>query len=130
MKPVQWLFFLLLIPVVSLAGGPDKVLRDVTAGFQSGDAAAVSNHFHTMVDLTLPGAEGTYSKAQASQILKDFLSRTPVKGFKVTRQGSSPDGSTYCIATLTSGSVSYRVYCLIKAVGGSHKVYQMQIQEQ
>ena len=82
-----------------------------------------------MVDLTLPGYDDTSSKAQAGQILKEFLSKNPVKTFKVTNQGSSPDGSRYSIGSLDAGGKIYRVYFLIKTVNGQDLIHQLQLQE-
>ena len=109
--------------------GPDDISAQVTAAIQAGNAADVAKNFNAMVDLTLPGYDDTYSKAQASQILKDFFSQNPVKSFKVTRHGSSPDGSQYTIGSLETGKKVFRVYFIIKAVSGQNLVQQLQVQD-
>jgi len=121
---------LLLLPVLSgFTGVSNETARLVAAGIQAGNAEAVAKHFNTMVDLSLPGYDDTYSKTQASQILKDFFANNPVQKFRITKQGASEDGSKYAIGELETGTKKFRVYFLIKTVKGKHLVHQMQIQE-
>jgi len=109
--------------------GPEDTATQVANAMQAGNAAEIARYFNPMVDLTLPGYDDTYSKTQAGQILKDFFTQNPVKSFKVTRQGSSPDGSQYTIGSLEAGKKVYRVYFIIKSVNGQHLVQQLQLQE-
>ncbi|MCK9421279.1 MAG: DUF4783 domain-containing protein [Bacteroidales bacterium] len=111
------------------AAGPDETAKQVATAIQAGNAADLTKFFNTMVDLTLPGYDDTYSKAQAGQILKEFFTKNPVKTFKVTNQGSSSDGSRYSIGSLEAGGKTFRVYFLIKTVNGQNLVHQMQMQE-
>lgn len=114
---------------ISAGSGPEETATQVIAALQTGNATDISKHFNAMVDLTLPGYDDSYSKAQAGQILKDFFTREPVKSVKVTRQGNSPDGSQYTIGTLETSKKSYRVYFLVKNSGGQSLVHQFQIQD-
>jgi hypothetical protein len=109
--------------------GPEETAAQVAAAIQAGNAGDVSKYFNAMIDLTLPGYDDTYSKTQAGQILKEFFANNPVKSFKITRQGSSPDGSQYSIGSLDTGKKVYRVYFLIKAVNGQNLVHQLQVQD-
>jgi hypothetical protein len=119
----------LFLFLTSFVVSPDDTAKQVAAALQAGNAQEVSKHFNPMVDLSLPGSDDTYSKAQAGQILKEFFVQNPVKSFKISKQGSSADGSTYCIGTLEAGGKSFRVYYLIKPVGGKNLVQQLQVQE-
>lgn len=120
---------LLIHPARTCMAGPEDTAAQVTAAILAGNATEVSKHFSAMVDLTLPGFDDTYSKAQAGQILKDFFAQNPVKGFKVTRQGSSPDGSYFTIGSLETGKKAYRVYFIIKTAGGQNQLQQLQVQD-
>jgi hypothetical protein len=129
------IFFYSIIAVMfaaigSYAGtGPEETAAQVVTAVQSGNGVEVARYFNAMVDLTLPGYDDSYSKAQAGQILKEFFTQQPVKSLKVTRQGNSPDGSQYTIGTLETSKKSYRIYFLIKATGGQYLVQQFQIQD-
>ena len=122
------------LPVFLLAGflakaGPEETATQVASAIQAGSATEVAKYFNAMIDLTLPGYDDTYSKTQAGQIMKEFFSQNPVKSFKITRQGSSPDGSQYSIGSLDTGKKVFRVYFLIKSVNGQNLVHQLQVQE-
>lgn len=123
------LFVILFFSLSAIAGGPEETARHVAAGLNTGNAGAVASHFNTMVDLSLPGSEETYSKTQAGRVLKEFFSQNRVKSFKISKQGSSADGSMYCIGTLTTEKMGYRVYFLIRKTNGKELVQQLQIQE-
>jgi len=113
----------------NVLAGPEETAAQVASAIQAGNAAEVAKHFNAMVDLTLPGYDDTYSKTQAGQILKDFFTQNPVKGFRTTRQGSSPDGSHFSIGSLDTGKKIYRVYFIIKTVNGQNLIQQLQVQE-
>ena len=134
MKNIHRKIIALIIPVVLCMGfitspGTEETATQVAAAIQAGNATEVTKYFNPMVDLTLPGYDDTYSKTQAGQILKDFFTQNPVKGFKITRQGSSPDGSQYTIGSLEAGKKVFRVYFIIKTVNGQSLIQQLQLQE-
>jgi hypothetical protein len=134
MKNLYFKLISLIVPALLCMGftafsGPEETSAQVTAALQAGNAADVAKNFNAMVDLTLPGYDDTYSKTQAGQILKDFFTQNPVRSFKITRQGSSPDGSQYTIGSLEAGKKVYRVYFIIKSVNGQNLVQQLQVQE-
>jgi hypothetical protein len=119
----------MLTPGQAAPEGPEETATRVTAAIQAGNAAEISRYFNAMIDLTLPGYDDAYSKNQAGQILRDFFAQNPVKSFKVTKQGASPDGSQYTIGSLEAGKKVFRVYFIIKTTGGQHLVQQLQVQE-
>ncbi|MEI6433317.1 MAG: DUF4783 domain-containing protein [Bacteroidota bacterium] len=119
----------LLAISTSAFSGQEETANKVASAIQAGNAQDVSKYFNAMIDLTVPGYDDIYSKAQAGQILKEFFSQNPVKTFKITKQGSSPDGSQYTIGSLETSKKIYRIYFLIKAVAGQNLVQQFQIQD-
>ena len=134
MKNIYFKLMALILPAVLCMGftafsGPEETATQVAAAIQAGNAADLAKNFNAMIDLTLPGYDDSYSKAQAGLILKDFFTQNPVKSFKVTRQGSSPDGSQYTIGSLETGKKVFRVYFIIKSVSGQFLVQQLQVQE-
>ena len=134
MKNTYFKLIALLIPAflcleLSAFSGPEETATQVAAAIQAGNALEVAKNFNAMVDLTLPGFDDTYSKTQAGQILKEFFVQNPVKSFKTTRQGSSPDGSQFTIGALEAGKKVFRVYYIIKSVNGQNLVQQLQVQE-
>ena len=75
--------------------GSDETNKQITNAIAAGNATVISTYFNSMIDLGISGNEDSYSKAQATRILQDFFSKNPVKTYKVTRQGTSNDGSLF-----------------------------------
>lgn len=102
---------------------------DLTEALKNGSVAQLSRFISHTVDLTLPGNEGTFSKAQAEVILKDFFSKNPPASFKMNHNGISKDGSVFYIGTyLTTQKKSYKTYCLLKKSGDRYYLQQIQFE--
>jgi len=122
---------MVLLPFHSIPEpGQDDTNKLIVSALAAGNAAALSDFFNTMVDLGISGNEDTYSKTQATQILKDFFSKNPVKSVKITRQGSSTDGSQFSIGEMLAGTSTFRIYYLLKKVSGKFLIQQLQIQKE
>ena len=121
---------MVLLPFHSMtAGVQDENNKKIVVALSAGDATALSDFFNTMIDLGIAGNEDTYSKTQATQILKDFFQKNPVKSFKVTQQGSSTDGAQFTIGEMKAGTATYRIYYLLKKVSEKFLIQQLQIQK-
>lgn len=94
------------------------------------DHEELSNHFNTLIELSLPENEGTYSKTQSKFILKDFFKKNPPVSFEIKHQGESNNGSLYAIGTYKTRSNEYRTYYLLKLVNGKYLIHLMQINRQ
>jgi len=121
---------LVLLPFYSMpAGVQDETNKKIVTALSAGDAGSLSDYFNTMVDLSISGNEDTYSKTQATQILKDFFQKNPVKSVKITQQGSSTDGTQFTIGEMKAGADTYRICYLLKKVLGKFLIQQFQIQK-
>jgi hypothetical protein len=109
--------------------GQDTTNKQVDAALTAGNAVLLSNYLNAMVDLGITGNEDTYSKTQATQILKDFFSKNPVKSYKTTRQGTSTDGSQFSIGEMQAATGTFRIYYLLKKVSGKFLIQQLQIEK-
>lgn len=93
-------------------------LEEISKALGAGNAPALAQYFHGSVDLTLVAKEGTYSKAQAEQIVQDFFNHHRPSQFQVSYVGQGADGSRYVIGKLTTSRQPFRVYLLFKVLGG------------
>ena len=118
-------FFLLLIQSV-LASTPDEV----ASAIQTGDASEISKHFNDNVDLKILNKEDVYSRNQAELILKDFLSKHPVKSFKIIHKSVPKGDSQYSIGILDTYHGKYRVYFLMKKTVFKVMVSQFRIESE
>lgn len=109
---------------------PENSLEDITKSIanaiRKGNATELAVYFNSSIDLTVLGKEGSYSKAQAEQIVKEFFAKNTPKSFEIKHQGTSSDGSYYAIGTLITNNGSYRTYFLIKNIANKNFIQQLQ----
>jgi hypothetical protein len=108
--------------------GDGDITQTVAAAIRSGNSAALAYYFSPSIDLTIPGSEGTYSKSQAELIVKNFFSANPPKAFTINHQGTSGEGSQFCIGSLETDKTKFRVYFQIKTTGGVSLITQLQFE--
>lgn len=104
------------------------IVKNIADAIRKGNATELSQYFYTTIDLSVQEKEGTFSKAQAEQVLKDFFSKNTPKIFEIKHQGNSSDGSNYVIGNLVTSKGNFRVYFLIKNIGGKQYLQQLQIE--
>lgn len=100
----------------------------ITAALRSANAKDLSVYFNNPIDLTTPGNEGTYSKAQAEMIVKSFFQKYPPSSFTLSHQGKSNDGSQYAIGSYKSGPNDFRTYLLLKVISGQPLIHQLKFE--
>ncbi len=125
-----FLMMLNLVPGV-LAQDTGHMVRDISRAIERGNARDMAKFFGTNVDLSMPRAEGTFSKSQTEIILRDFFSRNSPATFAVSRQGSMRDGSVYVIGRMTTNErQTYRCYFLIKNISQNSFLHHIQFELQ
>ncbi len=114
----------------AMAQQESPMISQVHEAIRQGNAAALSNFFHSRIDLELTGTDGNFSKDQAEMIMKDFFRKHPVKSYTIRHKGSSDDGSKYSIGLYESAEGSrFRVYVLLKQEDEGLRVHQLQFEE-
>lgn len=109
----------------------DKMVAEIARAVQRGSAREISRFFSNNADLSMPRAEGTFSKSQSEMILRDFFSRNKPDSFTISHQGSLRDGSIFFIGRLRTGDGNtFRCYFLIKKVSESYFLHHIQIELQ
>lgn len=90
--------------------------KSIQQAILSGNAEALASYFYSTIDLTIPEVQGSYSKAQAEFLMKNFFSKHPAKSFSIINEGiSGSEKSRFAIGTYTSTKGdSFRVYYLTK----------------
>jgi hypothetical protein len=102
------------------------ITKNVADAIRKGNAAELAVYFNSSIDLTVPGKEGSFSKAQAEQIVKDFFAKNTPKSFEIKHQGTSSDGSNYAIGTLQTNKGNFRCYFLVKTIANKSYIQQLQ----
>ena len=101
----------------------------VVAALGKGDVEALSHYFDKMVEISLDGKSSSYSKSQASVILKDFFSDHQAGSFKIIHQGKSGKGASFGIGNLKTNSGTFRVTFFFRPKGDEVVLQELRFQE-
>ncbi len=131
---VRWLFFvsLLLITQASAAAQDDGsiLVNNAIKAIEQGNSRQLSIFFGNNVELSVPRAEGTFSKPQAEIIFRSFFAANKPKSFELLIQNVSRDGTVYVIGVLHMlEGQSFRCYLVVRKVSGSYRLHQIQIEQ-
>jgi hypothetical protein len=128
MKRSVWTALLMLMLFFNIGIQAQQGLPEVADALSKGNAQSLSPWFHSTVNLTVLHKEGSYSKAQAEQIVQNFFMDHPSLGFQVLHQGSSGDQARYVIGELKSTDQVFRVYLLYKTLGGEERIQTLRFE--
>lgn len=102
-------------------------LDGVIIGLKAGSAEKITENAGDNMLLTILDKGGTYNKAQALQLMKDFFSKNSAKNFDLKHKGESPNGR-FAIGTLVTGNGNYRVNIFMKNDGGKELIKELRFQ--
>lgn len=120
-----------ILGIISISAGnsADKLSEEISSAVKTGDAKLLAKYFSSTLDVTIPDVDGTYSKAQAEMLLKDFFLKNQPKSFTINHQGTSSDGSVFYIGSYQSVKKSFRIYFLLKKNGDKMLIQQIRFEE-
>lgn len=128
-KTIKILIFCL--SVVLLSGGSiftneqPGLAENISATIKAGNSKELAKYFGPTLEIILPGSDGTFSKAQAEMIMKDFFSKSAPVSFVVNQKGNSAGGAQFIIGTYKNKSETLNVYILLKPVSNQLMIQQM-----
>ncbi len=82
---------------------------NVVKALENGNVDSLSHYFDNMIDISLSGKSNSYSKSQASVILKSFFRENKVKNFHIIHKGTSKKGAHFGIGNMLTSNGKYRV---------------------
>ena len=131
MKNISILIIVLLTSVLAFAFNQNGIVENIESAIKTGNATAIKGYCNNTIDLVVPGNEGTYSKTQAEQILKQFFTSNKPATYVHKQQGSSQGGSIFVIGNLkTTNNKEFRIYFLLKKNGDGFVIQQLQFEEE
>jgi hypothetical protein len=112
LKKLLLTIVLLGLFALNIGAEGDRYIKIVKKGLSIGDVRSMSKLFDRTIDITFSDNKATtYSKNQASVLLKKFFAKSTAKNFILQHQGKSHTNNTlYAIGTLYTKSANYRVY--------------------
>lgn len=118
-------FLLLAIAFGNVDVSAQTLNNKIAFAIRTANSKELSGFFNNTLDIALPGNEGTFSKAQAEMVIRDFFIKNPPVSFTLNREGRSKDGSEFGIGTYKCGKHEYRTSFLLKPVQGSLLIHQL-----
>ncbi|MCH8515794.1 MAG: DUF4783 domain-containing protein [Cyclobacteriaceae bacterium] len=105
-------------------------IKNIDSAIVSGNAKAIAQYFSNSITLNILGKENVYSKTQAEQILKDYLSKNNCSNYQLKHQGNSRDKSVYVIGAFNNNENNYRTYYFLRKEGESYKIKELKIEKE
>jgi hypothetical protein len=98
--------------------------KSIQQAILSGNSETLASYFYSTIDLTIPEVQGSYSKAQAELLMKNFFVKYPPKSFSIINEGiSGSEKSRFAIGTyISTKGNSFRVYYLTKEMSGKNQL--------
>ncbi len=123
------LYLLLFFSLGSFA--TSDILNDIELSIKTNNAKKLAEYFDQTVDITVIKEDGAYSKTQAEQIVKNFLTKHKVKSFQFIHQGESGGDAKYSIGKLnTEDNESYRVYIYLSKGKDGYLIQELRFEEE
>lgn len=111
---IMHLSYNLNLPLIDLHM-QQSTITAINNAIASGNASELGRYFYSSVELTIPKAQGTYSKSQAEMLMKNFFETNPPVSFTIINQGSSTnDKSHFVLANYKTQTKTFRAYYLLR----------------
>jgi hypothetical protein len=126
---IRLLFPILLFVGGFLSRGPIQadLVNDVSAQFRGGNAKEVAKHFAASVDLSISDDADVYSKAQAEQILRDFLTKHVPQSSSVVHMINTNPNYQIGIISLATRNGKFRITVTFKKSSGVFLITELRI---
>jgi len=123
-------FICLLALGSASANAQNEVINNVRDALKTGSSRELSKYLNNTVEISINGEKSSYSRNQAEFVLRDFFNKFPSQGFRYVHQGSSKEGLKYTVGTYSYDRGEFRVFMLIKQIGGTYLVDKIDFNEE
>jgi cellobiose-specific phosphotransferase system component IIB len=120
----------LSLVIMMFCGAGMSAQMTVEEAFRQENAQAFQHHFHSQVEMSLPGKENRYKKADAIALMEAFFSVHAVQSFKKVHSGASRGkDSNYFIGEMSTDKGVYRVYIYYGVHDGKRDIHELSIEK-
>jgi hypothetical protein len=125
------LFVFLLLPAMAFSYQGNPSLEAISKALSTGDVETLSKYFADNVEISIKDNEQLYSKAKATEVMRNFFNTNKPRSFQQVHQGTSRESSDqYSIGNLSSSSGNYRVYLYLKSSGGNMVIQEIRLDQE
>lgn len=103
--------------------------ESIHEAFHNSDIKELTKFFNHTLQLTIPNANGNFSKIQAKAILGNFFESYPAKEIKVLKDGDIRLGQHFCIIAYKSQVKDFQIYYQFDKKNDSFLIREIQIRE-
>lgn len=132
MKSLIFAISVLLITIpfrINAGQANDNTIDQIVKAMRQGNASELSTYFNPMISLKIPGSDNSYSKVQATRIIKEFFDQKTVRTFTLIRSGEDRGALLYLIGTLETAKGNYRCCIILKQINQQQLVQELKIEE-
>ena len=123
-KGLPLLFFLTLTPL-----NRADIFDEVIKAFKSGQADQVANYLCPRPEIQFPdGTSGQKSKAEAVDLLRQFMKENPVKSMEIKHRGPAGDPSFVIAKYQSQNGKSFRVTLFVSGTGEKAKIQELKFE--
>lgn len=128
---ITWLLSIFLLAALPIrAFVTQDVIEEVVSRLNGRDVNAVSAYFADTVEMDMVSGEKTCSKAEATNILQDFLAKHPINSSKIVHRIESKVDYKVAIVQVQTSNGTFRITISLKSIGNKFRVTEMRTERQ
>lgn len=105
-----------------------KVFDDITNAVKAGQVTELSAYFATSIECDMLGNDNVYSKAQATQIMKDFFAKYKPKSFSPLHKSGKGQVKYIIGSYATTAGETFRMTFFVKQEGDTFLLQQIRVE--
>jgi len=123
--------FLLIVLLISsgFAVNCQEIPSKLMHGFQTGNADELSGFFNERLQLTILTVDYRISKAQATEIIRDFFKKYPPTSFSILFKGEKKD-SNFAVGKLVAKNNAFRVNIFFRKINDANLIHLLEIEKE
>lgn len=121
-------FFLYIICFLILADATAQSLHEIAAAFKNNNPDYISKQLDNTVEITKGSVNSTFTRAEATRFLGNFISQNKVNDLKVLHSGENK-GSAYLIGNLLTTGGNYRITLYSKQKQGKPVLQEIRLEK-
>ncbi len=119
----------LFIIFYNLTVNSQEIPAQLIHGFQNGNADELSVHFNERLQLTVLSVDYRISKAQATEIMRDFFKKYPPSSFSILFKGEKKD-SNFTVGKLVTKTNIFRVNIFFRKINNTNLIHLLEIEKE
>ncbi|MGB0166575.1 MAG: DUF4783 domain-containing protein [Luteibaculum sp.] len=120
-------FSVFLVGISSQSAAQNEISR-IAAAFKVGDSGELGNFLANNVSIGVDKNEQSYSRAQASQVLKSFFDRHKPSDFTYRHSGNAEHKDSFYVGSLSTNQGSFRITLFLVDTQDGKRIKRLRIE--